>query len=70
MKTIIIIDHDGGAPEIMPLQEGGFLTICEAPMRLVERIDNAPEGTVTLKLQLQVLPPSEEGKMVLENPAE
>ena len=53
----------------MPIDPGGFLTICEPPMRLIERIDNAEEGTVTLKLKLVTLPVSEEGKNFLDGGA-
>ena len=69
MKTVIVFDHDTGEMSQMPIDPGGFLTICEPPMRLVERIDNAEDGTVTLKLKLVTLPVSEEGKNFLDGGA-
>ena len=66
-KSVIIFDHDNGKLDMVPIEPGGFLTICEPPMYLASRMDSTEDGTITLVLKIKVLPPSEEGQDFLEN---
>jgi hypothetical protein len=64
-KTVLVFDHQTGELVQMPLDPGGFLVICEPPMKLAERTDSA-DGTVVLTMRLTpTIPPSAEGAKFL-----
>jgi hypothetical protein len=68
-KSVVVFDHSDGKMEVIPLEPGGFLVMCEDPMRLDSRTDRA-DGSVTLVLKKVIVPPSIEGIEMQNAPSE
>ena len=68
-KSVIVFDHENGKMDVIPIEAGGFLVICEDPMHLDSRTDRA-DGSVTLVMKKLVVPPSAEGLEMQNAPSE